>query len=253
MLTLRAAAFYLGYTLATIVWGTLGVLLGWLLPYRLRFKAIIGCWTWFCLTWLRLTCGIRHRIAGLERIPEQPCIVMCRHESTWETLFLQQLFAPQATLIKRELLHIPFFGWAFWLLRPIAIDRRRQRQALRTLISEGGQRLRDRIWVVLFPEGTRMPPGRPGRFQPGGAALAAATGAPVLVVVHNAGSFWPAHQFHKRPGEITVIVGRPLATQGLSSKEIQAAIGQEFDSLMGELPSPPARQAPGPRRRMPAR
>lgn len=244
MLRLRAALFYTGYTVATIVWGTLGVLFGWLLPYRLRFKAIVGCWTWFCLAWVRITCGIRHRIIGLEHLPVQPCIVMCRHESTWETLFLQQLFTPQATLIKKELLRIPFFGWAFRTLRPIAIDRRQQRRALRTLISEGQQRLDDGIWVVLFPEGTRMPPGKLGRFQPGGAALAAATGADVLVVAHNAGSFWPAHQFRKQPGEITMIISRPLATAGRSSKEIQAAVSREFESLMAQLPRPFAAAEP---------
>src|SRR5690606_38978728 len=105
----------------------------------------------------RLTCGIRARVLGRENVPDRPCIVLCRHESTWETLFLQQLFAPQATLIKRELLRIPFFGWAFRTLRPIAIDRRQQRKALRTLIDEGRARLEQGIWVVLFPEGTRMP------------------------------------------------------------------------------------------------
>ncbi len=236
MLSLRAVLFYTGYTLATVIWGSLAVLVGWLLPYRRRFRFVIGYWTGFCLFWLHLTCGIRHRIIGVGHVPERPCIVLCRHESTWETLFLQQLFSPQATLIKRELLHIPFFGWAFRLLRPIAIDRKRQRQALKTLIHEGSQRLADGIWVVLFPEGTRMPPGESGRFQPGGAALAAATGAPILVVVHNAGSFWPAHAFRKRPGEIQVLISEPILTEGRSSKEIQAAVLQEFEALMARLP-----------------
>ncbi len=246
MLTaLRAALFYVGYTLATVIWGTLGTVFGWLFPYRQRFQLIIGCWTWFCLAWLRVTCGVRHRVIGLDLLPEQPCIVMCRHESTWETLFLQQLFSPQATLIKRELLNIPFFGWAFRTLRPIAIDRRQQRRALRTLINEGGQRLADGIWVVLFPEGTRMPPEQIGRFQPGGAALAAATGAPVVVVAHNAGSFWPAHQFRKRPGEITMIIGEPVTTAGSTSKQIQQAIAREFDALMSRLPRPEVEQQEG--------
>lgn len=246
MLSVRAALFYLGYTLVTVVWGALGTVFGWLLPYRLRFRFIIGCWTAFCLAWLRLTCGIRHRVDGLDNLPERPCIVLCRHESTWETLFLQRLFRPQATLIKRELLHIPFFGWAFRTLRPIAIDRRQQRKALRTLISEGRSRLDDGIWVVLFPEGTRLPPGVPGRFQPGGAALAAATGAPVLIVVHDSGSFWPAHAFRKRPGEIRVLIGEPLETVGRSSKDIQRAIGERFAALMAELPrSADAARRPG--------
>ncbi|MFU8813857.1 MAG: lysophospholipid acyltransferase family protein [Pseudomonadales bacterium] len=241
-MALRSALFYLGYAVATIIWGALGTLVGWMLPYRRRFQFIVGCWTWFCLTWLRLTCGIRHRIHGLENVPERPCIVLCRHESTWETLFLQRLFAPQATLIKRELLLIPFFGWAFRTLKPIAIDRRQQRQALRTLISEGGKRLDDGIWVALFPEGTRMPPGQLGRFQPGGAALAASSGAPIVVVVHNAGRFWPAHRFRKCPGEIQVLIGEPIATTGLSTKEIQTAVHQAFERQMAMLPDGPDRQ-----------
>ena len=235
---LRPAAFYIGYTLATIVWGSLGTVFGWLLPYRARFRVIIGCWTGFCLWWLKVTCGIRHRVEGMEHVPEEPCVVLCRHESTWETLFLQQLFQPQATLIKRELLHIPFFGWAFRTLRPIAIDRRQQRKALRTLIHEGKARLDNGIWVVLFPEGTRMPAGQTGRFQPGGAALAAASGAPVLVVAHNAGSVWPAHAFRKRPGEVRVLIGEPVLTAGRSSKEIQAECTAVFESLMARLPRP---------------
>jgi 1-acyl-sn-glycerol-3-phosphate acyltransferase len=235
MTWLRSACFYAGYALATIIWGALGTLLGWLLPYRLRFRIIIGCWTWFCLAWLRLTCGIRCRIDGADNVPEVPCIVLCRHESTWETLFLQQLFAPQATLIKRELLHIPFFGWAFRALKPIAIDRHQPRKALRTLISEGSDRLAAGIWVVLFPEGTRMPPGQLGKLQPGGAALAAASGVPILLVVHDAGRFWPAHRFRKRPGVVQVLISEPIDTRGLSSKDIQATVQHLFERQMERL------------------
>jgi 1-acyl-sn-glycerol-3-phosphate acyltransferase len=238
-LSLRATLFYAGYALLTIVWGTLGTLVGWLLPYRARFLFIVGCWTRLCLWWLRVTCGIRHEIHGLEGLPDRPCIVLCRHESTWETLFLQTAFAPQATLIKRELLWIPFFGWAFRTLRPIAIDRRDGRKALRQLIQEGRDRLNEGVWVVLFPEGTRLPAGKRGRFQPGGAALASATAAPVVVVAHNAGSFWPAHAFLKHPGTIHAIVSEPIQTSGLSTKEIQRLATEQLESLMDQLPRRP--------------
>jgi 1-acyl-sn-glycerol-3-phosphate acyltransferase len=237
MLILRSTLFYVGYTLATIVWGSIGTVFGWLLPYRFRFRFIIGYWTGFCLWWLKITCGIRYRIVGREHLPERPCIVMCRHESTWETLFLQQLFWPQATLIKRELLYIPFFGWAFSTLRPIAIDRRQQRKALKTLINQGARRLTDGIWVVLFPEGTRLAAGERAKFQPGGAALAAATGAPVLVVVHDSGRYWPAHRFLKQPGCVEVRIGAPIDTAGLSTKEVQGRVAEVFEELMGELPA----------------
>lgn len=217
---LRSLLFYLGYSLVTLIWGTLSVLVGWVLPSRARFQFIIGAWTRICLWWLQMTCGIRHEITGIEHIPEEPCVVLCRHESTWETLFLQTLLAPQATIIKRELLWIPFFGWAFALNKPIAIDRGTPRSALKRLIKVGKERLADRIWVVLFPEGTRMPSGEIGKFQIGGAALASAADAPVLVIAHNAGRFWPAHELKKSSGTIQVRIMPPIRTDGLASKEI---------------------------------
>lgn len=230
MQTLRSVLFYFGYSLLTLVWGTLSVLIGWVLPYRLRFQFIIGIWTRGCLLWLRWTCGIRVEIEGEEHIPADPCVVLCRHESTWETLFLQTLLAPQATLIKRELLWIPFFGWAFALNKPISIDRSNPRRALKQLIRVGKDRLAEGIWVVLFPEGTRMPADQLGRFQAGGAALAAAAEAPILVVCHDAGRYWPAHQLQKTSGTIRVKIMEPIRTIGRDSKELTSAA----HSLMAE-------------------
>lgn len=220
MIMLRSVLFYFGYCLVTLIWGTLSVLVGWILPFRMRFQFIIGAWTRMCLWWLKVTCGVRHEIVGLEHIPADPCVVLCRHESTWETLFLQTLLAPQATIIKRELLWIPFFGWAFALNKPIAIDRGTPRSALKRLIRIGRSRLAERIWVVLFPEGTRMPAGEIGRFQIGGAALANAAEVPVLVIAHDAGQHWPAHKLAKIPGTIRVRIMPPFRTIGLDSKQI---------------------------------
>ena len=230
MIMLRSVLFYLGYSMATLVWGTLSVLIGWMLPYRARFQFIIGAWTRICLWWLKVTCGIRHEIIGKEHIPADPCVVLCRHESTWETLFLQTLLAPQATIIKRELLWIPFFGWAFALNKPIAIDRGTPRSALKRLISVGRDRLAEKIWVVLFPEGTRMPSTKIGRFQVGGAALASAAEADVLVIAHTAGDHWPAHHVGKRPGVIRVRIMPPFRTNGRDSKSIIA----EAEAIMSE-------------------
>jgi 1-acyl-sn-glycerol-3-phosphate acyltransferase len=227
---LRSVFFYLGYSVATLVWGTLSVLVGWVLPTRPRFLFIIGGWTRICLWWLKVTCGVRVEVSGRENIPEKPCVVLCRHESTWETLFLQTLLAPQATIIKRELLWIPFFGWAFALNKPIAIDRGTPRSALKRLISVGKSRLAEGIWVVLFPEGTRMPPDTIGRFQIGGAALASAAASDVLVISHNAGNHWPAHRLVKSPGTIQVRVMPPIRTNGRDSKTITA----EAEALLAE-------------------
>ena len=229
---LRSTLFYLGYISATIIWGGLSVLIAWILPFQARFSFIIGNWTRFSLWWLRVCCGIRFRIEGKQNIPDQPCVVFCRHESTWETLFLQTLLAPQATLIKRELLRIPFFGWAFALLKPIAINRNNPRGALKKLISDGTSRLQNGIWVVLFPEGTRMSPDTLGSFQAGGAALAIAADVPVLVIGHNAGSFWPAHEFRKAPGTIEVRIAQPISPAGHNSKSLTNAAREELRSLL---------------------
>lgn len=232
---LRATLFYVGYSFITIIWGTLSILLGWLMPYRLRFGFIIGLWTRMILLWLRLTCGVRHEVEGLENIPAKPCILFAKHESTWETLALQTLFAPQATIIKRELLNIPFFGWAFRLLRPIAINRNEPRKALKQLIREGRDRLDNGIWVLLFPEGTRTEPGKVKDFQAGGSVLAASVAAPVLIVAHNAGRYWPAHQFTKNPGVVRVSIAPPIDTTGLSAKQVNQAAREQLESLTHSL------------------
>ncbi len=232
---LRALIFYFGYSALTVVWGSLSVLIAWTFPYRFRFRFVIGAWTRMVLTWLRLCCGIKVHVDGLANIPPQACIVFVKHESTWETLFVQTLFAPQATIVKRELLAIPFFGWAFRLLRPIAIDRSDPRRALRTLIREGTERLNDNIWVVLFPEGTRVAPGTTRDFQIGGAALAESSGRGVLVVAHNSGDYWPAHSLRKRAGTITVKVCPPIDTHGLRRKEINRLAESTMLTAMNEL------------------
>ncbi|MFM8354680.1 MAG: lysophospholipid acyltransferase family protein [Gammaproteobacteria bacterium] len=232
---IRSSLFYVGYAFITILWGTLGTVFGWLMPFKERFAFIVGCWTRLSLAWLRFTCGIRWEVAGLEHLPDQPCIVFARHESTWETLFLQTVIAPQATLIKRELLWIPFFGWAFSTLRPIAIDRSDGRKALRQLIHDGGDRLRSGMWVVLFPEGTRVPSDQPVRLQPGGSALASATGFPVVVFAHDAGRYWPAHAFGKTPGTIRGAFSAPIDTAGLSTKQVQQVAASTMTDLLADL------------------
>lgn len=243
MMLTRSILFYFGYALVTLIWGSLSVLVGWALPYRVRFQFIIGIWTRMCLWWLRSTCGIDHVVSGMENIPAEPCVVLCRHESTWETLFLQTLLAPQATIIKRELLWIPFFGWAFALTRPIAIDRGSPRSALRRLISVGTERLRDRTWVVLFPEGTRMPAGQMGRFQAGGAALSSAADVPILVIAHDAGRYWPAHKIGKSAGTIQVHISPPIHPDGRASKTIAEEAHRVMGDSVAEIGSSRARSA----------
>lgn len=219
MLALRSLLFYVGYVNVTVLWATLSVAVAWAMPLPMRYDFIIGCWTRMVLRWLRLTCAIEVEVKGRENIPAEPCIFLVKHQSTWETLWVQTLARPQTTLIKRELLRIPFWGWAYSLVRPIAIDRSNPRTALRQFVEQGRDRLRRGMSISLFPEGTRLAPGVVGKFYRGGAALAAATGTPVLVIAHNAGTHWP-RGFLKHPGTIRVEISKPFATRDLKSAEI---------------------------------
>ena len=231
----RAALFYLGYIVSTIIWGSLSVAIAWSMPPRVRFLFVIGAWTRFVLWWLAITCGIRTKVLGREHLPDTPCILLVKHQSTWDTLFVQTLLSPQTTLIKRELLWIPFFGWAFSLLKPIAINRHARVDAFRQLLKIGAERIAAGFSVTLFPEGTRMPWGKQGRFQPGGAALASSTGAPVLVVAHDAGRHWPAHRFIKHPGTIEVRISPPMQFKGKNQRKINELTEGWLREQMSEL------------------
>jgi len=235
ILGIRSALFYLGYVAVTVFWATLSVLIGWAMPLRRRYDFIIGVWTRAALWWLKATCGIRVRAVGLKRIPKDPCIFLVRHESTWETLWVPTLTSPQAPLVKRELLRIPLWGWAFAMVRPIAIDRAKPNTALRQFIARGKDRLNRGMSVALFPEGTRLASGERGRFYRGGAGLAAATGTPVVVIAHNAGRVWPARRFLKRPGEVVVTISEPFHTRGKKSSEINQLCESWLNDEMSRL------------------
>jgi 1-acyl-sn-glycerol-3-phosphate acyltransferase len=164
--------------------------------------------------------GVFRCVLVAEHIPAPPFIVLSKHQSAWETLAFQTIFPPQTWVVKRELLWIPFFGWGLAMLSPIAIDRASGARALRQLLDQGRERLARGLCIVMFPEGTRMPPGTRGPYQAGGAWLATRTATPVLPVAHNAGSLWRRKAFLKHPGLITVSVGAPIDPRGLTHQEL---------------------------------
>jgi 1-acyl-sn-glycerol-3-phosphate acyltransferase len=176
------------------------------LPRMLRYRIISG-WSRAAVLLAKFLLGIDWKVEGREHLPTRPAVILSKHQSAWETLAFQQIFPPQVHVLKRELLWIPFFGWGLALMSPIAIDRSRGVAALRAIARRGQQRLDQGFWVVVFPEGTRVAPGETRDYQPGGAWLAAASGAPVVPVAHNAGLFWPRNAFLKRPGTVTIRIG----------------------------------------------
>ena len=213
-----SSAFFAGLVLSTVVFALLAPLTA-PFPYRTRYRFITR-WGRFNLWWLGATCGLRFIVEGAGNLPREPAVVLCRHESMWETLALQTLFAPQTWLLKKSLLRVPFFGWGLALLRPIAIDRASGHEAMRALVREGGRCLDDGLWVVVFPEGTRLAPGERRAFRRGGALLAKRTGRAIVPIAHNSGDFWERRRFIKRPGTIRLVIGPPIDSEGASPTEL---------------------------------
>jgi 1-acyl-sn-glycerol-3-phosphate acyltransferase len=175
---------------------------------------VISGWSRLVIRLSRAILRIDWRVEGREHLPQRPAVILANHQSAWETMAFQLIFPPQVHVLKRELLWLPFFGWGLALMSPIAIDRRRGHSALRFMAKRGRQRLEQGFWVVVFPEGTRVRPGEKRAYQIGGAWLAAASGAPVVPVAHNAGLLWPRYAFLKHPGTITVRIGPPIDPAG---------------------------------------
>ena len=221
MIQVRSVLFSIGYALLTFVISVSVILVFWLLPPLKRFY-LYSLWCKLVLWWLRISCGVSYRVEGLENIPAYPVVVMSNHQSAWETIFLYQLFTPACPILKKELLDIPFWGWAMRLQNPIAIDRSKPREAGRSLLTQGAQRIKQGLSILVFPEGTRAAAGTLGKFSRGGAQLAVATSTPVLPVLHNAGQFWPAGTQLKTPGTVLVVIGKPLHPDGKSAKELAA-------------------------------
>ncbi len=231
---LRSILFFLGMTLSAPIVTLAGLLVS-PLPFSIRY-GVISQWARFVIWWLRVTCGLNYRVTGLENIEGiESAIIFSKHQSAWETMALQLIFPPQAWVLKRSLLWVPFFGWGLALLKPIAIDRAAGRKALQQVVSQGVERLKAGIWVVIFPEGTRLAPGIEKRFAAGGAMLASKSGYPVVPVAHNAGSFWPRRGLLKKPGTIELHIGSPIETSGLKPGEINQRAESWINGKMAEI------------------
>ena len=188
-----------------------------------RYRVTSG-WAHIMLFLTRAICGVRYRVLGTENIPKKPSIVLSKHQSAWETLAFQQIFPPQVWVLKKELLRIPFFGWGLAMTNPIAINRNLGRNALKQIFRQGKDRLKKGLWIIIFPEGTRIDPGKKGKYGIGGAWLASNTGVPVVPVAHNAGVFWGKNSFIKFPGTITVSIGEPIDPAGMDASELNAKV-----------------------------
>jgi 1-acyl-sn-glycerol-3-phosphate acyltransferase len=219
ILAARSSMFYLGYYLGTIAIASCFIVSFPLLSQQGRYR-FASLWCGFIINWLRLTCNVKYQVLGMENIPSGPVVIFSNHQSEWETIFLYPLVFPVSPILKKELMAIPFWGWAMRLQKPIAIDRSNPREASKSLLTQGVARIRDGYSVIVFPEGTRMGRQDVKRFSRGGAKLAIAAQATVLPIAHNAGYCWPPRRFLKHPGVITVVIGCAVSTEGMSASEL---------------------------------
>lgn len=234
------------YIRSSIYWFLMvltGVIIGFLTVFTFpfdvdkRFK-FARSWALLNLWLLKHICKLSHSIDGMENIPQQGVVVLCKHQSTWDTMILQVILPPVRWVLKRELLRVPFFGWGLAMLKPIAIDRSAGHKAVAQLIEQGKPMLDAGYWVIVFPEGTRTHPGQKKRYKLGGSILAIETGHPVIPVAHNAGEFWPRHSFLKWPGTISLRIGPLIETSGRTAEQVTNMAHDWIETQMKEISDP---------------
>ncbi len=198
---------------------------------------------WMTISWCRLSvwageffCGMKVEVEGRENIPDEPCVIMIKHTTALETYWHVTVFPRTAWVVKRELLLIPFFGWTMGLLLDtIAINRSSGKRAVKQVIEQGKQKLADGIWVTVFPEGTRMPPGETRKYGVSGAALAQAAGVRIVPVAHNAGDLWLRRGFTKRPGTARFVIGPPIDATTQPPKETNLIVQAWIEGTMQDI------------------
>jgi len=200
---------------------TLGVILCRPLPHHMRRRTVVP-WVNFTIWLIKHVLGIPYRLVGAENIPARPAVVLCKHQSAWETFMLQEVFRDTVFVWRNEIKYLPFFGWALASIPMIETDRSATKSSLKRLVEQGRDRLANGYTVIIFPEGTRSLPGSKNRYKGGGALLAVESGAPVVPVALNSGEFWGRNALFKRSGTATVSVGPAIDPTGLTANEVLA-------------------------------
>lgn len=195
-------------------------------------------WTLTLISLLRIMCGIRVEVEGKEYLPDEACVVMSKHQSSWETIAMPRLVPPFVWVLKRDLFYVPLFGWALWALDSIGIRRANPHEALKQVIEQGTKLLKKGRWVVIFPEGHRQQPGATGNYHASGAMLAKRAGVGILPLAHNAGRVWSRRSFVKTPGVIRArflpfIPAEEVAA--LSRNELLEKVKDQIETATREL------------------
>ena len=203
---------------------------------------------WMCAGWLkvaiwgaRVICGVRHRVTGMENVPtaadgRAAVLLASKHQSTWETFAYPALMPhPLAYVFKRELLYVPFFGWAMSRMDMIHIDRSKRAEAWNKVAAQGQRIMGEGGWVIMFPEGTRAARGQQGTYKGGAARLAIDTGTPIVPIAVNSAVCWPRKSWLLRPGVIDVVIGRPIPVAGREQDELMREVETWIETEMRRI------------------
>lgn len=233
MIWLRSFLFT-AFLFFSIVPYALAVILTGLVSGTLQYS-VARHWATTNLRMLRKICGLTYTIEGVENLPRQNCVVYIKHQSVFETILPFTIFPFQSFVLKRELMWVPILGWALKFIEPIAINRSAGGTAVKQVVRQGRDRLAQGRWIIIFPEGTRMAPGRTRKYGVSGALLATDTGRPVLPIAHNAGDFWRRRGLRKRAGTIHVVIGPPIDPVNKTPAEVNQLAQAWIESTMGRI------------------
>ena len=237
---LRSALFFLFLTVTVIPWGSFVVLMSVFVRGTRLY--------WVCAGWLsvsiwgaRVICGVRYRVQGMQHLPtadnQRAAVLLApKHQSTWETFAFPALMPhPLSYVFKRELLWIPFFGWSMARLDMIHIDRSRRTEAWAKVAAQGKQFMAQGNWVIMFPEGTRIPRGEQGSYKSGASRLAISTGTPIVPIAVTSARCWPRKSFLLRPGVVDISIGPPIPVEGRRADELMREVETWIEAEMRRL------------------
>jgi len=237
---LRSALYVLFLAVSVVPWALVVLLIA---PFSSSTTIYWSCAGWLKLSiWgARVICGVRYRVHGMAHLPtaadaQGAVVLAAKHQSTWETFAFPTIMPhPLAYVFKRELLLIPFFGWAMGRLDMIHIDRSKRNQAWSKVAAQGKRLAAEGIWVIMFPEGTRTPRGGQGVYKSGAARLAIDCGVPVVPIAASSAKCWPRKSFLLRPGVIDVSIGPPIASTARQPDELMREVEAWIEAEMRRL------------------
>lgn len=237
MILFRSVVYFAAMVITVGLFALPIVLLGWF--FHAGFSDRIATrWGQVNLWLQRVICGLAYELRGRENLPDGPCIIMAKHQSTWETIGLRGILRPeQSWVLKQELMNLPVFGWALRFVKAIPIDRSAGRKAVFKVVEDGKARLAEGRYVIIFPEGTRTAPGQRKKYGLGGGVLAERSGAPVIPIAHNAGVFWRRRGVKKYPGTIQLAIGPAIQSEGRKAAEIMRDVEAWIEGQLENMPA----------------